>query len=73
METSELKKQLIEMIECINDEELLYTLREDVVFHVTTRNTISQHTSTVNEETHTRNIPDFNNDQDLASFGFTLL
>lgn len=48
METAELKKQLIEMIECIDDEELLYTLREDVVFHVTTKAVITEQDSTSN-------------------------
>ena len=37
METSEIKKQLIEMIESIDDEELLYLVKEDLVFHVTSK------------------------------------
>ena len=37
METSEIKKQIIEMIESIDDEELLYLVKEDLVFHVTSR------------------------------------
>jgi len=37
MQTSELKKQLIEMIESIDDEEVLYLLKEDIVFHVTSK------------------------------------
>jgi hypothetical protein len=37
METNEIKKQLIEMIESIDDEELLYLVKEDLVFHVTSK------------------------------------
>ena len=37
MENSELKKQLIEMIEAIDDEELLYLVKEDFVFHATSK------------------------------------
>jgi len=37
METNELKRQLIEMIESIEDEELLYLVKEDLVFHVTSK------------------------------------
>lgn len=37
METDELKRQLIEMIESIDDEELLYLMKEDLVFHVTSK------------------------------------
>ena len=73
METAELKKQLIEMIKCINDEELLYTLREDVVFHVTTRNTIAADNATETGETNSHNFSDFNNDQNSDSYGFTIL
>jgi hypothetical protein len=39
METNELKRQLIEMIESIEDEELLYLVKEDLVFHVTSKTT----------------------------------
>lgn len=37
METNEIKKQLIEMIESIDDDELLYLVKEDLVFHVTSK------------------------------------
>jgi hypothetical protein len=37
METIELKKKLIEMIEAIDDEEILYLIKEDIVFHVTSK------------------------------------
>lgn len=42
METNELKKQLIEMIESIDDEELLYLMKEDLVFHVTSKAIMSE-------------------------------
>jgi uncharacterized protein with WD repeat len=37
METKEIKKQLIEMIKSIDDDELLYLVKEDLVFHVTSK------------------------------------
>ena len=37
MEANEIKKQLIELIESIDDEELLYLVKEDLVFHVTSK------------------------------------
>ncbi|WP_158638295.1 hypothetical protein [Panacibacter ginsenosidivorans] len=37
METIELKKKLIEMIEAIDDEEILYLIKEDIVFQVTSK------------------------------------
>lgn len=46
METSELKKQLIEMIESLDDEELLYLVKEDLVFHVTSKAMLSGETDT---------------------------
>ena len=37
MEANEIKKQLIEMIEAIDDDELLHLVKEDLVFHVTSK------------------------------------
>ena len=51
METSELKKKLIEMIEAIDDEEILYLLKEDIVFHVTSKS-ITDPTAINNAEEH---------------------
>ncbi|CAN5568800.1 hypothetical protein BH10BAC2_BH10BAC2_27840 [soil metagenome] len=44
METNELKRQLIDMIESIDDEELLYLMKEDLVFHVTSKAIMSEET-----------------------------
>lgn len=51
METSELKKKLIEMIEAIEDEEILYLIKEDIVFHVTSKS-ITDSTDINNADQH---------------------
>jgi len=55
METSELKKQLIEMIEAIDDEELLYLVKEDFVFHATSKAMRSNDIIHADEESHVFN------------------
>jgi len=53
METSQLKHLLIEMIECTDDDALLYDLKEDFLFQLNSRSDLSKEQTSAYEDCNT--------------------